>query len=184
MFVEPKLDEVVNGQRGMLAGINACMGVQCLVSAVTLMFSAVDALSALTRPIGQAETNGNVFKDWVSRYLKPEKSLGCTSEDLWGARCGVLHLYSPDSRLSAKGVARPIYYQWNAGPPVDAARNIPEDSLVIVVENLRESVEGGIHKFIDDSEMDSEVRQKVQHHLPSMLCYEPFPTLLAVRAAW
>ena len=177
MFVEPKLDEVVNGKRGMLNGIQVCLESECLVSAVSLMFSSVDALAALTRPIGQQSTNGAVFKAWVDRYIQSDKILGCTSDDLWGARCGVLHLYSPDSDLSAKNKARRIYYQWSAEPAVEAARTIPAGSLVIYVEALHKAVVQAAHDFIADSEMDSQVKQLVQSHLPSMLCYEPYPAL-------
>lgn len=183
MLVEPKLDEVVNGQRGMLTGIRTCLQSECLVSAVTLMFSSLDALAALTRPIGQQSTNGAVFKEWANRFVKPESSLGCTAEDLWGARCGVLHLYGPESDLSAKNKARRIYYQWNAGPAADAARTIPTDAFVLAVESLHHAVESAIREFIIASEMDKEIKQKVQSHLPSMLCYEPFPALAVTLAA-
>jgi hypothetical protein len=183
MLVEPKLDEVVNGKRGMLTGIRTCLQSECLVSAVTLMFSSLDALAALTRPIGTQSTNGAVFKAWVDRYIKPASSLGCTADDLWGARCGVLHLYSPDSDLSAQNKARRIYYQWDAGPAADAASTIPNGSLVIVVEKLHQAVEQAIRDFIVAAEMDHEVKRKVQSHLPSMLCYEPFPALAVTLAA-
>jgi len=183
MLVEPKLDEVVNGERGMLTGIRMCLRSQCLVSAVTLMFSSLDALAALTRPVGQQSTSGLVFRAWVARYVKPESSLGCTAEDLWGARCGVLHLYSPDSDLSAQKKARRVYYQWSAGPPADAARAIPEGSLVIDIETLDRVIKTAVHDFIVASEMDNDVKKSVQSHLPSMLCYEPFPALGVTLAA-
>jgi len=183
MLVEPKLDEVVNGKRGMLTGIRACLDAQCLVSAVTLMFSSMDALAALTRPIGQQSTNGVVFREWATRFVKPKKSLACTSEDLWGARCGVLHLYSADSDHSAKKKARRIFFQWSAGPAASASKAIPPDSLVVSVEALHEAIERGVHEFIIASEMDDDVKSKVQCHLPSLLCYEPFPALAVTLAA-
>jgi len=177
MLVDPKLDEVVNGKRGMLAGIRKCLDSECLVSAVTLMFSSIDALAALTRPIGQQSTNGEVFINWVSRYVKPESTLRCTSEDIWGARCGVLHLYSPDSDLSAKNKARRIYYQWSAGPAADASRSIPQGSLILVVEELWKTLENAIREFIIDTETDHAVKKRVESHLPTLLCYEPFSAL-------
>lgn len=182
MLVEPKLDEIVNGPRGMLAGIRTCLEAQCLVSAVTLMFSSLDALAALTRPVGQS-TNGAVFKAWATRFVKPDSSLGCTADDLWGARCGVLHLYSADSDLSAQNKARRIYYQWSAGPAAQAVRAIPAGSLVIAVESLHRAIECAAHDFIIASEMDGEVKQNVQSHLPLMLCYEPFPALAVTLTA-
>jgi hypothetical protein len=183
MLVDPRLDEIVNGERGMLVSIRKCLESQCLVSAVTLMFSSVDALAALTRPVGQKSTNAGVFKKWVSRFIKPECTLGCSSEDIWGARCGVLHLYSPDSDLSAANKARRIYYQWRAGPTADATRPIPQGSLVLAVEDLRCAVEQAVKDFIIAAEMDSDVKKLVESHLPSLLCYEPFPELVVMLEA-
>ncbi|MPZ75128.1 MAG: hypothetical protein GEU77_01235 [Deltaproteobacteria bacterium] len=183
MLVDPKLDEVVNGERGMLTGIRICLQSQCLVSAVTLMFSSLDALAALTRPVGQPSTNGGVFKAWISRFIKPESTLGCTPDDLWGVRCGVLHLYSPESALSAKNKARRIYYQWKAGPAADASRAIPQGSLVITVEALHSAIEQAVHDFIIASEMDDEIKSQVGSHLSSLLCYEPFSALVVTLAA-
>src|SRR5690242_2714284 len=99
MRVDPTLDEVLNGPRGMLAGIDACLKAECLVSGVALIFAAVDALSALTRPAYASETTRAVYIDWVRRYLLPESNIHCTAEDLYGARCGVLHTYNTESRL-------------------------------------------------------------------------------------
>jgi hypothetical protein len=36
MLVDPKLEEVTFGARGMLSGIDACLDTECLVSAVTI----------------------------------------------------------------------------------------------------------------------------------------------------
>jgi len=61
MLVDPDLNEIVTGQRGMLQGIDACIGAQCLVSAVALVYSSIDALAALTRPTNAADTNTACF---------------------------------------------------------------------------------------------------------------------------
>ena len=83
MFVEAELKEVVHGRRGMLEGIKACLDRQCLVSALVLMYSTIDALSALGRAINKSDTNGNVFKEWVNDYIHPQK-LKCSADDIWG----------------------------------------------------------------------------------------------------
>lgn len=51
MLVDADLDEIITGKRGMLSGIDGCLETQCFVSAVALIYSTIDALSALTRPI-------------------------------------------------------------------------------------------------------------------------------------
>lgn len=182
MRVEPRLDEVLNGERGMLKGIELCLERECLVSAVTLLFSAVDALSALTRATTQGKTDSEVFKSWCDRYLQPSANIRCSATDLYAARCGVLHLYSAESDLASRGIACRLVYQWRAGPRADAKVALPKDALVVEVESLFQVFKRGAHQFMIDSETDPEVRTRVQHHLRTMLCYEPFPTLSATVA--
>ncbi len=174
MLIHPKLNEIVNGKRGMLEGIQTCMVSECLVSAVTLMFSTIDALAALTRPPDNRSTDRTVFKAWATEYLEPQSNLKCSSDDLWGARCGVLHLYSPESSSSFNGTAKPIYYQWAAGPTTGTARSIPQGSIVIEVETLHKAVKTGIKEFMQNIETDEGLRIKVDGHLAQLLCYVPF----------
>lgn len=183
MRVEPRLDEVVNGKRGMLKGIQLCLDHQCLVSAVTLIFSAIDALAALTRPAAQSKTDRCVFIQWAERYLVPAASLGCSAIDLYAARCGVLHLYSSESNLAVQGTARQLVYQWRSGPAVDAVFEVPAGALVVQVEALHRVFKNAVRQFIIDAEVDGVVNKNVTHHLRSLLCYEPFPNLAVTIAA-
>lgn len=53
-----------------------------------------------------------------------------------------------------------------------------------MVEALCREFERAVHEFIGDSEMDDEIKPKVQAHLQSMLCYEPYsPQTLSVTLA-
>jgi hypothetical protein len=56
MRTDPEIVEIVNGPRGMFQGIRACVERQCLVSAVALIYSCIDSLSALTRSTNQPDT--------------------------------------------------------------------------------------------------------------------------------
>lgn len=177
MRIEPKLEEIIYGDRGILKGIDVCLKAQCLVSAVSLIFSGIDSLAALTRGLDEVSTSRQVFKAWVDRYLLPDPNLSCNATDLYAARCGVLHTYSPESDLMKQGKAQPIIYQWHEGPDADATVPLPPDSIVVSVEDLYSAFKGAIKKFLRDAEINDEVKAKVRHHLASLLCYAPFPTL-------
>lgn len=183
MRIEPRLNEIVNGDRGMLRGIEVTMKEQCLVSAVTLMFSAIDALSALTRPVGKKDTTGPVFIEWTDRYLLPAADVGCSATDLYAARCGVLHTYSADSRLERKAEAQRLIYEWESGPRADEATALPDNAVVIHVEALHRALRQAVKTFLKDAATDRATKEKVEQHLQSMLCYEPWPRLEAVVAA-
>lgn len=183
MLVRAELKQIIHGKRGMLRGIESCLEQKCLVSAVTLIFAMIDALAALTRPQHAHETSGKIFKVWVRKYSKLESDLKCSAEDVWGARCGVLHLHSPISRASSHGKAKQIYYQWRQGPPADASIQLPEGSIVINVDDLHRFALDAVEAFYEAVENDPTLNRLVKHHLRHLLCYKPFTTLVHEQAA-
>jgi len=183
MRIEPTLDEVINGKRGMLRGIEVTLKAQCLVSAVGLIFSTIDSLAALDRPLNKKRTDRHAFYGWVEKYLRPQDTLNCTVIDLYSARCGVLHSYSAESDLVNKGEAKQLIYKWRTGPQADADLPLPQGSIVIEIEKLHSALLQGIKEFIIDTEMDTDTKERVTAHLPFLLCYTPWPTLRTIIAA-
>lgn len=173
MLTTPTLHEVAQGHRGMLRGIEAALDAQCMVSAVTLCYATIDALSALSRPEDQRDTNRTVFIDWIDSYLLPAPGLECTAIDLYGARCGILHTYRPESALSVAGDAPPIFYQWRDGPPAAYERDLPDNALVINVESLVQAVRTGAEKFAAAERANRQLSERITHHMGDLLCYVP-----------
>lgn len=128
------------------------------------------------RPVserGQRETSRSVFMEWVDTYLLPAEGLACDAIDLYGARCGVLHTYRPESALSVAGDARPIFYQWRDGPPAACERDLPANALVVNVESLFQAVRAGAEKFAAAGRANREISERIAHHLGDLLCYVP-----------
>jgi hypothetical protein len=176
MLVDPDLSEIVNGPRGMLKGIDVCIQAQCLVSAVALIYSTIDALSALTRPATKKDTNRNIFINWVKKYIRPDTTLRCSAHDLYGARCGILHNYGLNSQLRRDGEAKALIYKWRDGPDPDPNRNIPPpaDALTLYVEDLRQALGEAVIQFLGGIEGDRELKQRVEQHRQELLCYRPW----------
>jgi hypothetical protein len=174
MRTSPDLIEIVTGDRGMLRGIEACVKQECLVSVVTLIYASIDSLAALTRPIEQDDTTSVQFIDWANRYLFPASKLPCTSTDLYGARCGILHTHGPDSKIRRKDGAKALIYCWRSGPQADARVPLPKDSVVVVVEDLIDAFRAATQRFLEAMEADPNLAIVVDHHLPGLLCYAPF----------
>lgn len=173
MRTNPDLIEVVKGERGMLRGIEACISSQCLVSALTLVYSTIDALAALDRPSENQDSGRSDFKNWVERHLLPNSGFELPWEVLYGARCGILHTYSPDSSMARNGVEK-IVYEWRAGPAAGAEVDVPADAVVIVVEDLLDALHGAIQSFLREIERDDATAGRVQIHSASLLCYRPW----------
>jgi hypothetical protein len=179
MLVDPDLEEIINGERGIMRGIDACIHAQCLVSAVALIYSAIDNLAALTRPPNQPDTNREIFVNWVSKYLEPERTLKCSAMDLYGARCGVLHNYSPYSQKLREGQAKALIYKWRNGPDPDPNRQVPLPSgaITLYLEDLRGSLAQAVRKFLEAAQLEDTVKKNVESHRRELLCYKPWSTI-------
>lgn len=113
MLVDADLDEIITGKRGMLRGIDACLETQCLVSAVALIYSTIDALSALTRPIDVPDTTPKIIADsermegphdllnlWLLRALGGSSFL---TSSLSLRASSSIHLFEPNSPFNKFG---------------------------------------------------------------------------------
>jgi hypothetical protein len=134
------------------------------VPALILLYSGIDIASFL-------DTDNPVvherFATWVEKYLLAGSSLKCSANDLYGARCGLVHSYSPVSTLSKTGKAVPIGYAWK---PSTAARleklieahaalsrkvgSKPEYVIAVQGEYLIESFRAGLGSFLRELELD------------------------------
>lgn len=169
----------------MRSGIKACARAKCVVSALTLIYSAVDALAALAREKQEARITRQEFLDWVSAYLLPELGLELTALDIYGARCGVVHTYAPTSDLSRDGRAKLLVYKWRKGhrpnDPVLAER--ARTATVVEIESLIEALDRAVSRFEQQIDADSLLRSRFERNIKDLLCYEPWhPVEIAMAA--
>ena len=168
----------------MWRGIKACERAKCVVSALTLIYSAIDALAALTREAKDARATRKEFVAWVSAYLLPELTVKLTP-DIYGARCGVVHTYTATSDLSRGGEAKLIVYKWRKGhrpdDPILAKR--ARSATVIEIEDLVECLDRAVRRFERHTDADAALRSRVERNIEDLLCYEPWhPVTIAVAA--
>jgi hypothetical protein len=78
--------------------------------ALLFLHAAMDAISSWSRPVDQADTSREIFKNWIDKYMLFDSGLPCTSDDIYGARCGLLHNLTLCSRLSRQGKARELLF--------------------------------------------------------------------------
>lgn len=169
----------------MRAGIKACERAKCVVSALTLIYSAIDSLAALTRETQEARATRSEFQAWVGLYLLPELTVELTAVDIYGARCGIVHTYAPTSDLSKRGQAKLIVYKWRNGhrpdDPVLADR--ARSATVIEIEMLIEALDRAVGQFERQIDLDADLRSRVERNIKDLLCYQPWhPVAIAVAA--
>lgn len=123
------------------------------IPTLILVYSAIDMLAWLTRPLKQADVERHDFIAWVDQYLLCESKLLCSSIDLYAARCAIVHSSQAESKLSREGKAKQIWYAWGQAD-VDRLRTrihkskLNKIAVAVHVEDLIEALEHGISKFI------------------------------------
>src|SRR6185295_5604635 len=87
-------------------GVDACLDNKLIGPALILIYSAIDTAGWLDS--NDQSSTRNSFIDWTNRYLLSTGALSCTALDLYAARCGLLHTFTPNSKLSSDKKARRI----------------------------------------------------------------------------
>lgn len=78
--------------------------------ALTIIYSSIDACGLLNAPDTQEKATGQTFKAWVNKYMLADLPLEYNADDLWGARCAVLHTHTLASDLSNASKVRELQY--------------------------------------------------------------------------
>ena len=139
------------------AGVEVCLEQKRIAPALILLYSAIDTTGWLDS--AERDATRASFLQWVDSYLLKVKPLACTSLDLYAARCGLLHTFTPDSRLSIEGKARRICYAWGTASVQNLQRTIDlmNKSSEIVAVHVNELYEGwrlGLSAFVTELESD------------------------------
>jgi len=87
-----------------------CLQNEYWLSAVKLIYSGIDNLAWLSREHDRPNVEKQDFTNFVNKYLLPGSGLTCSSEELYSARCGLLHSNTAESEISRSGRARYLSY--------------------------------------------------------------------------
>lgn len=148
--------------------------IECLVekgfveAALMLTYAGIDQMSWLAVPA--QESNGQDFKNWVEKYLIPSNNLGCSSDDLWAARNGLIHMAAAESRDFYKNKAKKIYY---VSGGVICTKNRSQDTVIINSTNLMIAFISGSLAFVADLEGDASQLVIANHKAGTMLSFRP-----------
>jgi len=107
---------------------HVCLQNEYLLSAVKLIYSGIDNLAWLARDHDRPKVQRKDFIDFVNKYLLPDSGLTCTSEELYSARCGLLHCNTAQSDISRSGKARCLSYATGLSPEEGGYEHIRPES--------------------------------------------------------
>ena len=145
-------------------GVDACLDNRLIGPALILIYSAIDTVGWLDSNTPFAVRKS--FVDWTERYLLATKQLNCTAIDLYAARCGLLHTFTPNSKLSSNQQARRICYAHGDARVEDLQRTIDLANtgnryVAVKVEELFAAWGDGLLAFVNELESDNERSERV-----------------------
>lgn len=136
----------------LVSAIDSLLRSELRLPALLILYAGIDIMASLNRPESRSEVNPSDFLEWADRYLLHGTHLACSSEDLYGARCGLMHTYTAESRSSRSGKANQIWYAWGTGRVddlqelIDAADDVPS-AVAVHVDDLFHAFRRGVKLF-------------------------------------
>ncbi|GMT46894.1 MAG: hypothetical protein IEMM0007_0460 [bacterium] len=150
--------------------IHVCLKSNAPTGAVLLTYCAIDAMAFLHMPHNKKKNGRSDFKNWVRKYMKTDSSQPYQyhEDDLYGARCGLVHTYTADSDKSEMNQCKKIVYKINSLNHSYEPSKHP-DLVVLAVDLFIRDFYDAVAKFLSDIEKDEDLNKRVTIRLPSLL---------------
>jgi len=135
------------------------------ISASILMYSMIDSFSWLCN-INEKKQVSERFMSWVDDWLIPTGYPKCSSTDLYGARCGLIHRLTGESNFYESGKAKLIVYTYGNENPeyITSFRSeFPEhaDFYSLHLEKFMEAIEIAMNNCFDHCMKNEELKMKL-----------------------
>jgi hypothetical protein len=171
-------DPLVNAiYQGVKKGIEVTFDSECYGPCLILIYCGMDTMSYLSMPPSHTEVCSGDFIRWGGKYLSPKlsnSSTQITGEELYAARCGVVHTYGVESRKTKMGNVRMIGYSVGGKIAIAYDPKIDGTLVMLRLETLRDAFFKAIDEFLMESYADSQRRATIEARLQTLLNTKPF----------
>jgi hypothetical protein len=143
--------------------INDCLDKQQIMPCLIMLYSGLEIVARMGSQPG--ETTRRYFMRWVETYILHKAEYEVTAIELYAARCGVLHAFSPDSDLFKNGKARRIAYSWGTASVDklrDSIKTTSHDLAALHLNTFVRAFMNGIADFMDDLEADPVAQKRAE----------------------
>ena len=165
-------DPLINAiYQGIKRGIQVAYENECYRACLILIYCGVDAMAYLDMPPNKAEVDSKDFIQWTERYLSPklsDQTTRITGDELFSARCAVVHTYSVESRKTKSGKVRIIGYLdenqsivWNP--------KISSNMVLLSIETLKDAFFTAIDRFLVQSYADKQKQPILEIRLKTLV---------------
>lgn len=141
----------------LVGAMYTCLREKQILPCLMLLYSGIEVVAKMASKPG--ESTRSFFTRWVDRYILPQQHFNVTALDLYAARCGVLHSFSPDSGLYQDGKARRISYSWGNAKLEDlekVATAVSMDGVCVHLDDLVGAFVSGLAEYFEAIDGDDE----------------------------
>ncbi|HEX8177783.1 MAG TPA: hypothetical protein VF543_22030 [Pyrinomonadaceae bacterium] len=161
----PPLEKLRIRTEQLFNAVCNCLENDLIESAMILLYAGIDAMAWLNLPPSVDDVRGADFQQWVAAYFLPDSGFDCSPEDLYGARCGLVHSNTSESRLNRQGRASKIfYYREREGIKQGIIQILMDEQLApwfINVDQFISALRTAIDRFVSDISSDTAKLQLV-----------------------
>jgi hypothetical protein len=156
----------------LIQAMDDCVSKRMIIPALILIYTAIDSVGWIASD-NPKEGVGTRFQNWVNNWMLNNGRLTCAAEELYAARCGVLHTLTPNSTLNEKKGVRKIADAWGKARHEDLEESIHalsmggsiasihlDDLFLSFREGLADYIE---HVFSNDEEKEKFLKKSGQH---------------------
>ncbi|MGE6992670.1 hypothetical protein [Stutzerimonas zhaodongensis] len=157
-----------------LQAIEYCENNHLQTPALVMLYSAIDSVSWLSS--SNPKASGKAFKAWVSEWMLKDPRIKCTAEELYAARCGLVHTLTPTSSLTQRGI-RKVAYAWGSASSqrleelidsVDAASELVAVHLSDLIQVFRNGMADYLEYVSEDSQRKEAFEAKCREHFATV----------------
>lgn len=143
--------------------------------ALILLYAAIDSLAWLATD--NAETQRADFIKWAEDYIVSQGSLPCTAEELYSARCGLLHTHAAESRGTTTGKARQLWYSTDSisADMLQYVAHDRPDVIIVPFGDLLQAFANGAEAFDAALEADPPRKEAAELKAAKWMAWVPAP---------
>lgn len=166
-------DSLINAiYQGIKKGIQVTYDNQCYGACLILIYCGANAMAYLDMPLNQKEVHGEDFIKWAEYYLSPNLSnqaTRITGEELYNARCAMVHTYSVESQKTNGGSIRIIGYVIGGNQSIVWNPKVASNMILLEIETLKDAFFTAIDRFLIKSYADKQKQPILEIRLKKLV---------------
>jgi len=155
----------------LFEGIEFCLGKNLWEPTLILLYAGIDAMAWLDRSPAAKDVTSQDFIAWCQKYLLAPGDDLLTADDLYAARCGLLHSHTGESSKHREGKVKKVFYSRRtpAGEINFDQLSMAEHvwpvwvDLDVIVQRFRDGVAKFRKEISEDAECAAKVYDRVNH---------------------